>query len=166
MTKPEIKKIYREFCVPRHIIKHMEMVAYVCRILADKLIKKGKKIDKKVLVEAALLHDVLKISHEKYGKLGHEKEAEKVLKESGKVLLGKIVGKHGFSSINKLKTWEEKILYYADKRVHDKKIVSLKKRFEEGDKRYGKKTDKRSAGIKKKIFTLEKELESILGKSI
>jgi 5'-deoxynucleotidase YfbR-like HD superfamily hydrolase len=144
----------------------MEMVAKVCGILADKLIEKGKKINKKVLIEAALLHDVLKISHEKYGKLGHEKTIEKVLKERGETLVAKIIGKHGFLSVNKLKTLEEKILYYADKRVHDEKIVSLKKRFEEGDKRYGKSEDKRSAEIKKKIFALEKELESILGKSI
>ncbi|MEK7127051.1 MAG: tRNA (adenosine(37)-N6)-threonylcarbamoyltransferase complex ATPase subunit type 1 TsaE, partial [Patescibacteria group bacterium] len=68
-----LQEIYKEFHVPRHIIKHMEMVAKVCGILADKLIEKGKKIDKKTLIEAALLHDVLKVCHEKCGKLGHEK---------------------------------------------------------------------------------------------
>lgn len=157
----EIKKIYQKFSVPPHIIKHMEIVAKVCGILADKLIKKGKKIDKKRLIEAALLHDVLKICH-----VGHEKAMEKVLKNIRKKNIAKIVGKHGFSSIDKLKTLEEKILYYADKRVHDEKIVSLKKRFEEGDKRYGKRLDKRAVAIKKKIFALEKELEAMLGESI
>ncbi|MEK7085852.1 MAG: hypothetical protein AAB953_02450, partial [Patescibacteria group bacterium] len=79
-----------------------------------------------------------------------------------------LIAGHGFFSIWKLKTWEEKILYYADKRVDHDKVVDLKKRFEEGRKRNFTPKDDMELVLKteKEIEKLEKEFVKILGKSV
>ena len=48
--------------------------------------------------------------------------------------IANLVKKHDFFAIDNLNTWEEKIMYYADKRVDGDNVVSLKKRFKEGNK--------------------------------
>ena len=91
-----------------------------------------------------------------------------ILRKKGEHKLANLIAKHGFFSIWKLKTIEEKILYYADKRVDRDKIVSLKKRFSEGKKRnmspnddleFVKKTEE-------KVFALEREFVQISGETI
>ncbi|MFA6917567.1 MAG: HD domain-containing protein [Candidatus Gracilibacteria bacterium] len=186
MDRKKIAKIYKEYHVPKNVINHMKKVAHICSILADKFIKKGAKIDKDLLLNAALLHDALRVCdiknynpckikknptkkdlrvwealREKYGKIGHERAVTKILKEMGESKLANLILKHDFYLIDKLKTLEEKILYYADKRVDHDKIVTLKKRFKEGRKRNNKPGDnfKLIDSIEKKIFTLEKELK-------
>lgn len=184
-----IKDLYKRYRVPKHVIAHMERVAEFAGSLADKLIKKGFKINIELIKEAALLHDILrvcdfrnldqkyfweKVSEEdkkvwdflrkKYGKIGHEKAAKKILHELGEKELAELVEKHDFWKIEKLKTLEEKILYYADKRVEGNKIVSLKKRFAEGRKRNampGEDASKRTK-IENQVIKLEKELLSLL----
>lgn len=190
MTQKEILKIYKEFHVPKHVIKHMKKVKDVCGILADSFIKKGINIDKKNLKYAALLHDALRICdfrdfnpnkipqkvtkndikiwkflRIKYGKKGHTKAMAEILYKIGEGILANLVEKHDFLVIDDLKTWEEKIIFYGDKRVDGDKIVSLEKRFKEGRKRNVKNkkeallTDK----IEKKIKKLEKEFIKNLG---
>lgn len=162
MTKKDILKIYSEFCVPKHIIAHMRQVAYVCEFLASGMIKKGFEIDIGTIESAALLHDVLRTTD------WHEKAMARVMRQKGEHKIANLIAKHGFFSIWKLKTWEEKILYYADKRVDHDKIVSLKKRFEEGRKRnFTPKDDMKLVGkTEKEVEKLEKEFAEILGKSI
>jgi putative nucleotidyltransferase with HDIG domain len=184
MNKKEIQKIYREFQVPKHIIAHMKVVAKVAKKLAKKIKKNGKKIDEELVENAALLHDVVRyvdfknIKKEdpdcwenfwkKYHKIGHEKAMAKILQKRGENKLAKLISKHGFLSVWKLKTLEEKILYYADKRVDRDKIVSLKVRFEEGKKRNSSPKDDPQLIIdtEKKVFELEQELAQILGEII
>lgn len=163
----------------------MRKVAKICKFLAEKAEGKGVKINKDLLINAALLHDALRVCdirnydpyqikktatkddvhtwnniREKYHKIGHEKAIAKILKARGETKLAKLILKHDFYSIDKLKTWEEKILYYADKRVDHDKVVSLKKRFEEGKKRNNGPGDdfKKIKEIEQKIVLLEKDL--------
>ena len=159
MIQKDIENLYREFQVPEHIIKHMEAVAKFAGKIADVLTAKGIKINKKDLIHAAKIHDTLRVCDfkeisaasfpyrvtegqikfwkqlkAKYGKIGHEKALAKILKSRGEVFIANLVAKHGFFSVTKLKTWEEKILYYADKRVEGNKIVSLNTRLKKGKK--------------------------------
>jgi len=193
MIEKDIEEIYKEFHVPHHIINHMKAVANVCEILCRALREKGIKVNIKLVKKAALLHDVLRVcdinsfddkyfsSHkkrgdipvwkelrEKYGKIGHEKAMAKVLKDRGQEDLAKLVSKHAFFEIDNLKNWEEKILYYADKRIDRDKIVSLKKRFEEGSKRNRKIDDdhKKIAQYENRVYLLEEEFREILGETI
>lgn len=182
MTKKEIQKIYQEFHVPKHIIAHMKVVAKVAKNLALKLNRKKIKVNTDLIEKAALLHDVVRyvdfkdISDidcwknlwKKYHKIGHEKAMAKILKNRGENELAKLIAKHGFFSIWKLNSIEEKILYYADKRVNKDKIVSLKTRFKEGKKRNMSPADD-AEFIKKteqKAFELERELSTLLGESV
>lgn len=193
MTKKEILEIYKEFRVPKHIIAHMRVVAHIAQQLASRLQKKQIKIDKDAVIQAALLHDVVryvdfklplkerfkdridekdlefyKNTWKKYHKLGHEKAMAKILREKGEEKIAKIIAKHGFFSVWKLKNWDEKILYYADKRVDHDSIVDLKKRFSEGKKRNMLPTDdqKLVEQTEKEAEKLELEIEKILGESI
>ena len=67
--------------------------------------------------------------------MGHIKAIAQILTKRGEDEVANLVTKHGFFEIDNLNTWEEKIMYYADKRVDGEKIVSLEKRFREGRKR-------------------------------
>lgn len=167
----DIPNLYREFQVPKHIIKHMEAVAKFAEKIADALIAKGIKINKKDLIHAAKIHDTLRAWQHlktKYGKIGHEKALAKILKSRGEKNIANLVAKHGFFSVDQLKSWEEKILYYADKRVEEDKIVSLKTRLNKGKKRNFSPNDDSSKikATEQKIKALEKELIKTLGKLI
>lgn len=186
MNKTEIKKIYKKFHTPPHIIDHMRKVAQLCDKLADGLIKKGQNIDKKSLIYAALLHDVIRVCdiknfepqnfpqkptqadirywknlRAKYGKIGHEEAMARLLEKIGESEIGNLVRKHSFFKVAELKTWEEKIIYYADKRVKGDKIVSLSERFSKSSK-----TTTREKDIEKKVRLLENQFRKILGNAV
>jgi len=192
MNKEEIFKLYKKYHVPVHVVSHMNQVKNICDILADKFIKKGHKINKKTLSNAALVHDLFRVCdfrdfdpkkidqkitkedikvwthlREKYGKIGHVKAIGDFLRNKGETTFATLVERHDFYNVDKLKTLEEKILFYADKRVDHDVIVSLKKRFSEGTKRNAKKGDNEPLRIEtqNKILKLEKEIFSILGES-
>ena len=189
MNKSKILQFYKEYNTPKNVIAHMKQVAKICENLANKFEDKGVKINKELLLSAALLHDALRVCdiknynpfeikknatkedirvwedlRKKYYKMGHEKAISKLLKERGESKIANLILKHDFYLIDKLKTWEEKILYYADKRVDHDKIVSLKKRFKEGKKRNnGPGDDFALIGkVEEKIILLEKEIFSFL----
>lgn len=189
MNKARILQIYKEYHTPPNIIAHMKQVAKICENLADRCEQKNIKINKALLLNAALLHDSLRVCdirnynpyeikknatkedlrvwgdlRDKYHKIGHEKAIAKILKGIGESKLANLILKHDFYLIDELKTWEEKILYYADKRVDRDKIVTLKKRFKEGKKRNNGPGDdfKLIESIEKKIIILEKELFTFL----
>ncbi len=189
MNQKEILKIYKDFNVPKHVIRHMKKVKEICEILADCFIKKGIKIDKKNLKYAALLHDVLRICdfrdfdpdkfdqkvtkydikkwkylRSKYGKIGHVKAMEQILNKIGEKKLAILVKKHDFFEIDNLHTWEEKIIFYADKRADGDKIVILEKRFKEGRKRNAKNKEEilKAKEIEEKVKKLERELINCL----
>jgi hypothetical protein len=101
----------------------------------------------------------------KFSKIRHNEAIYHILKKMGYCKLADLVKKHDFYQIDNLKTWEEKILFYADKRVEHDKIVTLKFRFKEGRKRNVKPTDDLNliASFEKKTLKLEKELIKITG---
>lgn len=130
----------------------MQKVAELCENLADECEKKKIKIRKNILIKSALLHDVFKTQ----GK-DHAKKMADYLRKIGEKEMANLVEKHDFWQIDNLKTWEEKILYYADKRVYEDKIVSLKRRIAESRKRYPN-PSKEVLSAERKMFELEAEL--------
>jgi hypothetical protein len=67
--------------------------------------------------------------------------------------MANLVEKHDFSQIDNLKTLEEKILYYADKRVYENKIVSLQTRIDESRKKY--------PNISKEVLETEDKMKNL-----
>jgi len=156
----------------------MIKVAEFAKKLSNKLIKKGHKIDIDLIEQAALVHDILRVCdfheltlskldqtpkakdietwltlREKYGKLGHSKAAAKILRQLKQPAIANLVDKHAIYQVENLKTLEEKILYYADKRIKDDRIVSLRRRF--------KAFRVRNKTAESKVYDLERELKSL-----
>lgn len=161
-----IYKLYKKYHTPAHVIKHMEVVADLAQQLALNLIKKGKKIDLRRVAEISLLHDLLKHKSFKNKKINDVKLTSVALKLLGRKDLVKSVLTQQFEAIINPriapKTLEEKIVYYADKRVKHSEIVPLRERFRDGRIRYwqNKPAPLIVSKIEKKIFALEKELMS------
>jgi len=157
--EPWIIKIWDELDVPENVRSHMVKVAGVCSFLCGKIRSGGCEN----LRIAALLHDIFKVAAVK----DHEKRASEYIKKIPGIdgSVAEIVRKHGFKSISAssddaLFSIEEKILYYADKRVLHSRIVNLGERLEDGKKRYPVKHDHVDEYEKnvRKLFELEKEI--------
>ena len=182
ITSSDIYKMYKEYHVPRHVIKHMMKVTKIAEKLCDKLKKAGHKKDKELVVKASLLHDLLRVAdfskfdlkrfrqevrsgdlekwielREKYGEKGHVKAGADVLKKLGHKRIANLIAKHGISSVGKLKSWEEKVVYYADKRVVGTRKVRLKTRLRKIWKKHPS-----SKSLEPKIIALEKEIKAAI----
>ncbi len=162
MTDQQVKKLYQEFHLPKHIQKHCIQVAKVAIYIGTKI-----NIDLAHLRYAALLHDLLRMCdiskfdpdqlknqfaatesdikywqklRQKYANTPHWLAAKIALEDLNEPDIEKIISTHDFLSINQPdasnRTLEQKILYYADKRVCHHQITSLQHRLEEGMKRY------------------------------
>lgn len=102
----------------------------------------------------------------RYGGMGHIHAAESLLNDLHEPIMAQIIKKHDYSCLTaadprlRPQTFEEKILYYSDKRVLHSNVVSLEYRFKEGRQRYqgNKKISPREAEIIKKARQLESEL--------
>lgn len=138
----QIFKIYKKYKTPQNVIFHMVRVAEFAEDLCDKFIKKGYKIDKDAIIQAALLHDIVRTTRK-----NHAAAAEKILRSKKQPKVATLIGKHCVHKINELSTLEEKILFYADKRIKGTKKVPLKKRF--------------NFKIDDKVFDLEKEIKKL-----
>ncbi|MFC1747753.1 HD domain-containing protein [Pseudomonadota bacterium] len=105
-----------------------------------------------------------------YHKYGHVIAAYKYFQEKGENKLATIIKKHDYFSLveerlqDRPNTWEEKLLYYADKRVLNDLVVSLEHRLEDGRKRYhqGVITEK-DKQVEKKLYELEAEIFTAAG---
>jgi putative nucleotidyltransferase with HDIG domain len=108
--------------------------------------------------------DIWNHLRKKYKGTIHCEAAYKVLHELGEEKIALMIKKHRFDAIIDKSlypfTLEEEILTYADKRVLHTKIVSLKKRFEDGILRYNPQrlNVKREQKIHEAYFKLEKKL--------
>lgn len=106
-----------------------------------------------------------------YHHVGHVHAAYEILKQRGEEKIATIIKKHRFSCLidpnenERPVSWEEKILYYADKRVKHDQIVTIKKRVEDGRKRYfpDGKVPANDEKIYQAILSLEHELSKASG---
>ncbi|MBS3105738.1 HDIG domain-containing protein [Candidatus Woesearchaeota archaeon] len=150
-TKEECLILLNKNKTPSKVIKHSMAVCKLAESIAEKLITKGIKLNKKLIIAAALLHDIER------AKENHVVKGANLLKRMGFREVSEVVKKHSLYKLQQKKqpkTWEEKIVFYADKRVMGNNIVSLKKRFGALEKRYDVDLSKEFAFTKK----IEKEL--------
>ncbi len=196
-TYKECLAIIKAHHVPPHIVNHSMVVAKLAVFLAQKLKEKGEAVDLNLVRGACLLHDIAKICdfkeldcnrfgqpvpaedkekwrrlREKYKGIPHEHAAYDILKEKYPAL-AMAVKKHRYLDIlnenEKPDTWEEKLVYYADKRVLHDKIVTLEERLTEGHKRnaFLHKSQARMKNVEVEvdplIYNLEKEIFDKIG---
>ena len=141
-----------EHQLPENIIAHSKAVCSVATDIAERLTKDGIKIDKDLVIAGALLHDVRKLEKD------HARAGARLLEGLGLIRVARIVKAHGLYHLEDEnfapRTLEEKIVFYADKRVVHDKIVSLEERFKYLKERYGTEDNKYYHYTKK----IEKEL--------
>lgn len=132
--------LLRQYCRNefKHIIEHCNLVNKVAVFLAKKLREAGEEVNVKLVDAASLLHDIGKPAEikQKAGNSIHHVLALKILKEFPEV--AEVVKKHVLSEAKNCKTWEEKIVCYADSRVAHQIIVSLDERLADLRVRYPK----------------------------
>ena len=196
-TRKECLAIIREYHVPLHILKHSLGAAKLAVFLAQKLKEKGIAVDVDLVDRACLLHDIVRICdfresdysrfkhpvteqdkakwkqlRTRYKEIPHEDVAYELLKEKYPVL-AQTVKKHRYTALldenERPNTWEEKLVYYADKRVMHDRIVPLKERLQEAHKRNvplrgtEAQSQIKTAKVDSLIFELEEEIFSKIG---
>jgi uncharacterized protein len=193
----ECFELIRQYAVPEHIVKHSIEAAKLAVFLAERLKEKGIAVNVDLVERACLLHDAVRMCDFKtldcgglaepaeqeskaiwqqlrkdFEGLCHEDIAYELLRDEYPEL-AITIRKHKYLAIldeeDKPTTWEEKLVYYADKRVMHEKIVPLKDRLEEAHKRHirqhGIQTQRQiiTAKADAQIFKLEKEIFDKIG---
>lgn len=149
---------------PKNVIEHCEAVGTFAKEFAEQIAaSRHILVRPQALHKAGQLHDIFRFLDfiasaapkgiEKptdqdtetwnrirvlYNGLRHEAACWKYLQNEGFRELGDIVAQHGFQhQPNADSTIEQKILYYADKRVNGSTVVTLDERFKDFLQRYG-----------------------------
>ena len=123
ISREECLELLNKYNVEKMKIKHILLVEKVAVFLAKKLIEKGEEVDIERLSRAALLHDLIRGKH--HAQEGYEICLKKGIDE--KICL--LIKKHGLETIlDSLDTWEEKILFYADK-ICKYEVIGIDERF-------------------------------------
>lgn len=184
--RSEIESWRKDVKLPEHICKHCDAVGVLGKEYAEGLLKRGTVCRPKAIKAAGELHDLFRFvdfrsngsyapqedeltkKHwkevaAKYSGKGHEATCAAFLKERGFSEIAEIVHSHGLNALDEmespLKTIEQKILFYADKRIMFDKIVSLNERFDDFVERYGDGVESdRAKKWRKKTKEVEVEL--------
>jgi len=162
---PSMEECYRllEECnVPENVVKHSERVREFALDLAGKI----AGINMELVSAGALLHDIDKIETLE-GNGRHGEPGARKLKEKGFFAVSEIVRKHVLENIFELESAEEKLVYYADKRIINGGIVTVKERLDfirekycSGDQACLKKLER----IRPALEALESELMEMVKK--
>jgi putative nucleotidyltransferase with HDIG domain len=132
-TERHIRLLWEKYEVPDRKRNHMELVARVALFLADRLTERNPRIHikKSLLLAAALLHDIDKNAPNRPGER-HPDAAVRTLRKEGMEEVARIVATHSVHAILDLAiaptSWEEKLLYLADKMVKQD-VMTVDKRF-------------------------------------
>ena len=134
-SREECMGLLKDYEVPENVVRHSLAVAALAIDIAKKfnLNHKGIEINIPLLEAAAILHDIAR------GRPGdHVLEGAKILTELGYNEVAETARTHGLYHFPDIKpeTIEQKILFYADKRVMEDKVVSINERFEDYKNRY------------------------------
>jgi len=181
MNRDQAHQLHDEFCTPTHVRAHCLQVARISELLAQKLMQNGEKVDPELAWIGGMIHDFVRVVdfdpfdptmgtpedqvvwqalRQKYKGKHHGDAGGEILKERGEELLAKILERHKFRVIGTPEgpqTWEEKLVYYADKRVAHDQIVSFEERFTEASKRHKRPPNPRKIT---NVKALEKEIFS------
>jgi tRNA threonylcarbamoyladenosine biosynthesis protein TsaE len=187
-SREEIEAWRREVQLPEHIGRHCDAVGAFAQKCAEELLQRGTICRPETVRIAGELHDLLrfvdfkksvhkKIPHAKepdeqtqkhwgtlremYGEK-HEDACAAFLEKQKYPEIAMIIRSHGLRSADHpdhFRTIEQKILYYADKRVQYDKVVSLDERFDDFVERYGDGKESDWAKMtREKTKSMEKEL--------
>lgn len=160
-SEHQIRQWRSEVQLPANVIAHSDAVASFASSLAEKLLARGVIVRTQMLVLAGMVHDLFRFIDFRDGagppdvritedqlrvwepwkarwkELRHEAACARFLEEQGFYALACVVAVHGLSLPSPERiTIEQKLLFYADKRVMGATVVSLEERFRDFQHRY------------------------------
>ena len=132
-TETLVKKLWTKYHLPKAKQVHVSLVATVAEFLAVRCKETSDvlHINIPLLVASALLHDIDKAVPKLPGEQ-HPEGAVRILNTEGMNELARVVRTHALqcilSSHTRPRTWEERLLYLADKMVKQE-IITVDARF-------------------------------------
>lgn len=151
------------------ILVHVQMVAALAYQIAEWLSSCGEEVNPILAHRGGLLHDLAKLSAIRPGAPTdhHGDLAGLLLDEVGQPALADIARRHlfylpGEEASRQPRTWEEKLVHYADKLVESTRLVSLSERMTALNHRYPTYQERFTAGFPA-VLDLQSEICRILG---
>ena len=137
-TTSQCFKLIREMNMMEHIVDHSVMVGNVAICLGRHLQQAFPSLDIKLLASAALLHDITKTRSFDTGEV-HSETGGLLMEKLGYPEVGNIIRQHVVLDQISLDcpVSEQEIVNYSDKRVLHDQVVSLDRRLEYIQIRYG-----------------------------
>jgi putative nucleotidyltransferase with HDIG domain len=130
-TRAVCRALFDKYQLPSQKRIHVEEVTKLALFLGGKLIEKGITVNLPLLEAAGLLHDIDKNIPPKMGER-HPETAVRILTELGFTEVAQVVARHSLhhilNPVTAPQTWEEKILYLADK-MTKYEVVGVAARF-------------------------------------
>lgn len=125
--------LLERYAIPEGIVRHSVKVAEVSRFVGERLVRRGERVDLATLSMGALLHDIGKSTlYVRQSARNHAEASAEIVAREGLSETARIVVRHILDSIlsreDSPRTWEEKVVFYADKVVTGR-LVSLDERF-------------------------------------
>lgn len=145
-TEPEYQQLYSTYHTPNNVREHMHVVASLAEQLASALTERETAINIPLVIAAARLHDLVRLKDQwqylptSISVPQSHAEINYQILRSEFPEVADVVRDHSLMTIfepNRLNTWEQKIVFYADKRVNHNSIVTLEERIQLGKERWG-----------------------------
>ena len=165
-TRTEALSLLMSVSPSPRLLQHATVVAEVASFLAYRTSQVGLPVDRRLVVTAALLHDVDKALPRDHPmrRLGHGKAGAAWLSEAGHPELARAIEAHPVMRLNDpgAAEWivdapiEDRIVTYADKRA-TQRVVSLDKRFERWQRKHPEYRERLDAALE-----MARQLEATL----
>lgn len=114
------------------LVRHVRLVAAIAFRLAELLRLAGEGVDPLLAHRGGLLHDLAKVSARRAGLL-HDDLAGQLLRARGFPDLARIAERHPVWALtdpaDRPETWEEKLVYYADRLADGGRLVGIEARM-------------------------------------
>lgn len=127
LDEAEIRRLYRKYETPERVIRHMRKVAEVAGQWMTGELNRGR------VTKACLLHDLCRTVPE------HARVTAEVLRKEGYPQIAALVAVHHDARYTEAEAeeplTEAELLFYADKRVQEDRIVTVEARFQESRKK-------------------------------
>ena len=131
MSHNEALKLLEKYGISERVLRHSMAVNNFALKLARKFNKEGVNVNIEMIDIGSLLHDIGRKLAKK-NKIRHAIAGKDIATKENLSEIKNIIGNHGLFSVfdkNALKTWEEKIVFYSDKRVEEDRVSSLDERL-------------------------------------
>lgn len=149
-TESEYTELYAQYHTPKHIQRHMAVVAILGQQLANAHHEAGHQVNVDLVYAAGKLHDLVRIQEQwQYlpesilPPLSHtmpHAEMNYLLLRDTYPEMAEVIRSHSLLSItqpDRLTSLESKIVYYADKCVNHDHLVTVEDRMHLGKERWG-----------------------------